>query len=89
MTKDQFIQILKEESIEYVTAPGFISIKGWMVWLEWANGIKNAYVTVEEKLYKTGFYTTNDYIPTTLLTREDMQPMIDKYHKCYGREKHE
>lgn len=87
MTKDQFIQILKDEGIEYVTAPEFVSIKGWMVWLEGANGVKNAYVTVEEKLYKTGFYTTNDYIPTTLLTREDMQPMIDKYHKCYGREK--
>ena len=86
MSKEQFIQILKDEGIEFDDKGEFITIKGWMVWIERTDGIKNAYVTVEEKLYKTGFYTTNDYIPTTLLTREDMQPMIDKYNKCYGRE---
>ena len=86
MTREKFIQILRDEGIEFEDGGEFISIKGCMVWIEGAHGVKNAYVTVEEKLYKTGFYTTNDYIPTTLLTREDMQPMIDKYHKCYGRE---
>lgn len=84
MTKDQFIQILKDEGIDYETAPRFVSIKGCMVWLETTNGVKNAYVTVEDRPCKGRFYTTNDYIPAALLTREDMQPMIDKYHKCFG-----
>lgn len=84
MTKEEFIQILKDEAIDYETAPRFVSIKGCMVWLETTNGVKNAYVTVEDRPYKGGFYTTNDCIPILLLTRADMQPMIDKYHKCFG-----
>lgn len=84
MNRAQFIQILKDEGIEFEHNDEFIAIKGWMVWFEGANGVKNAYVTVEDRPYKSGFYTTNDYIPAILLTREDMQPMIDKYHKCFG-----
>jgi hypothetical protein len=84
MTKDQFIQILKDEGIDFEYNDDLVAIKGLVVWLEGANGVKNAYVTVEDRPCKGRFYTTNDYIPATLLTREDMQPMIDKYHKCFG-----
>lgn len=87
MTKEQFIQILKDEGIEFEEKKGeFVTIKGWIVWIERANGVNTASVFVEERLYKTGFYVTNEQIPTICLTRADLQPMIDKYHKCYGRE---
>lgn len=87
MTKDQFIQILKEEGIEFEDKGEFITIKGWIVWIERSNGVKTASVFVEEKQYKTGFYVTNEQIPTFRLSRTDLQPMIDKYHKCYGNSK--
>lgn len=86
MTKDQFIQILKDEGIEFEDKGEVITIKGWIVWIERSNGVSTASVFVEEKLYKTGFYVTNEQIPTICLCRADLQPMIDKYHKCYGRE---
>lgn len=87
MTKDQFIQILKDEGIEFEDKGEFISINGWIVWIERTNGISTASIFVEEKLYKTGFYVTNEQMPTFCLSREELQPMIDKYHKCYGRAK--
>lgn len=84
MDKAQFIQILKDEGIEFEDKGEVITIKGWIVWIERPNGVSSASVFVEEKLYKTGFYTTNEQIPTICLSRADLQPMIDKYHKCFG-----
>ena len=84
MPKDQFIHILKDEGIEFEDKGEFVSIKGWIVWIERTNGVKTASVFVEENAYKTGFYTTNEQIPTNCLSRADLQPMIDKYHKCFG-----
>lgn len=86
MTKEDFINTLKEEGIDFEDRGDFITIKGWIVWIERTNGVSTASVFVEEKLYKTGFYVTNEQIPTCCLCRADLQPMIDKYHKCYGRE---
>ena len=55
MTKEQFLQILKDEGIEFEDNGEFISIKGWIVWIERPNGVSSASVSVEEKLYNTGF----------------------------------
>ncbi len=87
MTKEEFINTLKEEGIDFEDRGDFISIKGWIVWIECSSGVKTATVFVEEKPYKTGFYTTNERIPTCCLSRADLQPMIDKYHKCFGNSK--
>lgn len=87
MRKEEFINILKEEGIDFEDRGEFVTIKGWIVWIERSNGVNTASVFVEEKPYKTGFYTTNEQIPTICLTRADLQPMIDKYHKCFGNSK--
>ena len=87
MRKEEFINVLKDEGIEFEDHGDIITVKGWIVWIERPNGVSSASVFVEEKLYKTGFYVTNEQFPSICLSRADMQPMIDKYHKCYGREK--
>ena len=87
MLKEEFIKILKEEGIEFEDKGDFITVKGWIVWMERSNGIKTACIFVEERPYKTGFYTTNEQIPTIMLSRADLQPFIDKYHKCFGKSK--
>lgn len=84
MTKEDFIKSLKEEDIEFEDKVEFVTVKGWIVWIERPNGLSSASVFVEEKPYKTGFYVTNEQIPTICLCRADLQPMIDKYHKCFG-----
>lgn len=83
MTKDQFLQILKEEGIDFEDKGELITVKGWIVWIERTDGVSSASVFVEEKTYKTGFYVTNEQIPAICLSRADLQPMLDKYHKCY------
>lgn len=87
MRKEDFIKTLKEEAIDFEDRGDFITIKGWIVWIERQDGVSSASVFVEEKPYKTGFYTTNEQIPTICLSRADLQPMIDKYHKCFGNSK--
>lgn len=87
MTKEDFIKTLKEESIDFEDRGDFVTIKGWIVWIECTSGVKTATVFVEEKPCKTGFYVTNEQIPSICLTRDDLQPMIDKYHECFGNSK--
>lgn len=84
MNKQEFMDTLKEEKIPFEDHGDWITIDGYMVWIEHSNGIKFACITVEDKIGKNGFYTTNQQTPAWMLLRKDLQPMIDKYRKCHG-----
>lgn len=83
MNREEFLNILKEENVEF-TLDGDVDvrIRTEAVLYKEKNGVVNAYIIPDESFIKVGFFQgTGKPIPLSKVTREDVMKMVEAYRK--------